>query len=212
MHYTTIFYNKSIEFYVIILSVQEEGEKIEKKDASMKQSFWELLRFAVIALAIVIPVRMLIAEPYVVSGSSMVPTFQNSNYLIVDKISYKLNSPKRNDVIVFKYPKDETKFFIKRIIALPNEIIDVKDRTITITNKDHQEGFILNEPYVENFSNNNIHYELKSNEYYVMGDNRGASSDSRYWGPVKEDLIVGKAFLRLLPLNKISIFPGSYTQ
>jgi len=192
--------------------VQEEGEKIEKKDASMKQSFWELLRFAVIALAIVIPVRMLIAEPYVVSGSSMVPTFQNSNYLIVDKISYKLNSPKRNDVIVFKYPKDETKFFIKRIIALPNEIIDVKDRTITITNKDHQEGFILNEPYVENFSNNNIHYELKSNEYYVMGDNRGASSDSRYWGPVKEDLIVGKAFLRLLPLNKISIFPGSYTQ
>ena len=75
---------------------------------SRMQSFWELVRFAIIALIIVIPIRILIAEPYVVSGSSMVPTFENGDYLIVDKISYELGSPKRDDVVVFRYPGDTT--------------------------------------------------------------------------------------------------------
>jgi len=176
------------------------------------QSFWELVRFALIALIIVIPIRVFIAEPFIVSGASMVPTFENGNYLIVDKISYKLGSPKRDDVVVFRYPGDTTKFFIKRIIGLPNETVDIKGNEVTITNETHPDGFKLDQPFVKNPANNETHLELKSDEYFVLGDNRGASSDSRYWGAVKRNLLAGKAFLRLLPINNIDFWPGNYKQ
>jgi len=182
------------------------------EEKSKWQSFWELVRFALVALLIVIPVRVLIAEPFVVSGSSMVPTFEDKNYLIIDKISYKINDPKRNDVIVFRYPNDQTKFFIKRIIGLPLETVDIKNSTVTITNKEYLNGFTLDEPYVKNIANNTTHLELKKDEYFVMGDNRNASSDSRIWGAVKKELITGRAFLRLLPINKVNLLPGSYKQ
>lgn len=185
------------------------GLKTRPKDG---QTLGELVRFAIIALAIVIPLRLFVAEPFVVSGSSMFPTFENGNYLIVDKLSYKLTDPKRDDVVVFKYPNDQTKFFIKRVIGLPGETVDIKGNTVTITNKNHPEGFTLDQPFVENGANNITHIELKGDEYFVMGDNRNASSDSRYWGPVKRDLLTGRAFLRLLPLNKLSVMPGHYKQ
>ncbi len=177
-----------------------------------KQSFWELVRFALIALIVVVPIRVFIAEPFIVSGSSMVPTFEDANYLIVDKMFYKLNNPKRDDVIIFRYPYNQAKFFIKRIIGLPNETIDIKGSVVTITNEERRNGFELYEPYVKNLSNDNKHFELKSDEYFVMGDNRSGSSDSRIWGPVKKELIIGRAFLRLLPVNEISVLPGNYKQ
>jgi len=186
-------------------------EKKVKKESGW-QTFWELARFAIIAMAIVIPIRIFIAQPFIVSGSSMVPTFENRQYLIVDEISYRLSEPERDDVVIFKYPKDTKKFFIKRIIGLPNEIVDIKGNEVIITNKKHPDGFTLDQSYVKNNANNNIHFELKDKEYFVMGDNRTASSDSRYWGAVPEKLLVGKAFLRLLPINKISIMPGNYKQ
>ncbi len=176
------------------------------------QSFWELVRFALIALIIVIPIRLFVAEPFVVSGTSMVPTFQNGDYLIVDKLSYELGSPQRDDVVVFRYPNDHTKFFIKRVIGLPNETVDIKGSAVTITNASHPDGFALAEPFVKFPSNNVTHYTLTSNEYFVMGDNRIASSDSRYWGPVTKNLFVGKAFFRLLPITNIDIWPGNFKQ
>jgi signal peptidase I len=176
------------------------------------QSFWELVRFALIALIIVIPIRVFIAEPFIVSGLSMFPTFNNGDYLIVDKLSYELGSPKRDDVVVFRYPGDTTKFFIKRIIGLPNETVDIKGNDVTITNAAHPNGLKLDQPFVQNTANNDDHIVLKSDEYFVMGDNRSASSDSRYWGPVKRNLLQGKPFLRLLPINKIDVLPGSYKQ
>jgi signal peptidase I len=184
----------------------------ELKDKTRAQSFWELLRFALIALAIVVPVRVLVAEPFIVSGSSMVPTFENGDYLIVDKISYKLSDPKRDDVVIFRYPNDTTKFFIKRIIGLPNETVDIKGAEITITNNEHKNGFVLDQPFIKSPANNDLHFELKSDEYFVMGDNRNASSDSRFWGPVKKDLLSGRAMLRLLPINKVEALPGNYKQ
>ena len=186
-----------------------ENQTIEKPQ-SVKQSFWELVRFALIALIIVVPIRVLVAEPFVVSGSSMVPTFQNANYLIIDKLSYKFSDPKRDDVVVFKYPNDTTKFFIKRIVGLPNETVDVKNNIVTITNKDNPEGLVMNEPFVKNVGGIDKHLELKADEYFVMGDNRSGSSDSRYWGAVKRSLLTGKVFLRILPLNEISLLPGSF--
>ena len=184
---------------------------METKKTKM-QSFWELVRFAIIALIIVIPVRLFVAEPFIVSGTSMVPTFENGDYLIVDKISYELGNPKRDDVVVFRYPGDKTKFFIKRVIGLPNETVDIKGNDVTITNATHPDGFKLDQPFVKNPANNDTHYVLKSNEYFVMGDNRIASSDSRYWGPVTKDLFVGKAFFRLFPINAIDVLPGNYKQ
>ena len=186
-------------------------EKKVKKESGW-QTFLELARFAIIAMAIVIPIRIFIAQPFIVSGSSMVPTFENGQYLIVDEISYRLSEPERDDVVIFKYPKDTKKFFIKRIIGLPNEIVNIKGNEVIITNKENPSGFTLDQPYVKNIANNNVHFELKDNEYFVMGDNRTASSDSRYWGAVPEKLLVGKAFLRLLPINKIDILPGNYKQ
>ncbi|HTE48860.1 MAG TPA: signal peptidase I [Candidatus Paceibacterota bacterium] len=183
-----------------------------EQQKSGKQSFWELVRFAALVLIIVIPTRVLLLEPFVVSGSSMFPTFENENYLIVDKISYRLGDPQRDDVIVFRYPNDQTKFFIKRIIGLPNETVGIKGNVVTITNAEHKDGFTLDEPYVKNTSNNDMSFELKSDEYFVMGDNRSGSSDSRYWGPVKRSLITGRALLRLLPVNEIGVLPGKYKQ
>lgn len=176
------------------------------------QSFWEIVRFAIVALLIVLPVRMLVAEPFIVSGSSMVPTFENGDYLIIDKISYKLGDPKRDDVVVFRYPNDTTKFFIKRVIGLPNETVDINGNVVTITNAEHADGFELAQPFVKNTANNETHITLKSDEYFVMGDNRSGSSDSRYWGPVKKDLLTGRALVRLLPVSHVDFMPGDYKQ
>ena len=192
-----------------------EQEKHEEKaqEKTRGQSFWELVRFALIALVIVIPIRILVAEPFIVSGSSMVPTFENGDYLIIDKISYELGSPQRGDVVIFRFPGDPTKFFIKRIIGLPNETVDIKGNEVVITNKENKQGFKLEQPFVKTPANNkDTHFELKSDEYFVMGDNRSASSDSRYWGAVKKNLLQGRAFLRLLPIDKIDILPGNYKQ
>ena len=183
-----------------------------EKEKFTKQSFWELVRFALIAIAIVIPIRIFIAQPFIVSGSSMIPTFEDGQYLIIDEISYRFNDPQRDDVVVFRYPNNTKKFFIKRIIGLPNETVDIKGNAVTVTNKDHPSGFILDQSFIENTANNDTHFELKDDEYFVMGDNRSASSDSRYWGAVPKKLLIGKAFLRLFPISKISILPGNYKQ
>jgi signal peptidase I len=189
----------------------DEKEKIITNEPE-EGSWWELARFVTIAVIIVIPIRLFVAQPFIVSGSSMFPTFEDKNYLIVDEISYKFNEPDRNDVIIFRYPKDPKKYFIKRIIGLPNETVDVEDGTITITSTEHESGLVLEEPYVEKQADGETHFELKDDEYFVMGDNRNASSDSRYWGALPRENIVGRAWLRLWPLNHIDFFPGKYTQ
>lgn len=193
---------------IIVFTMDPE----QKENRSLFRSLWELLRFIIIALLIVIPIRVFIIEPFVVSGSSMFPTFHNGDYLIVDKLSYEVGGPSRDDVVIFRYPKDPSKYFIKRIVGLPGETVDIKGGVVTITNADNKEGFILDEPFVKNNSGSEAHLELQSDEYFVMGDNRNASSDSRYWGPVKRNLIVGRAFLRLLPINDIGVLPGKYSQ
>jgi len=192
----------------------EIKEKIIKEEAqkTAKQSFWELLRFALLAIAIVIPIRLFIAQPFIVSGSSMIPTFENGEYLIVDEISYRLGDPERFDVVVFRYPLNKKKFFIKRIIGLPNETIDVKNNKVTITNEESPNGLEIPQPYVKNPGGIDARFELGEDEYFVMGDNRSASSDSRYWGAVPRDLLMGKAFLRLLPIKNLDIFPGNYKE
>lgn len=172
----------------------------------------ELIRFAIIALLIVIPIRVFVAQPFIVSGTSMVPTFENRDYLIVDELSYRFHEPYRGDVVVFRYPKDPSKFFIKRIIGLPGETISIDaEGIVSIINANAPEGFILDEPYVKNIQK--VSYpstHLSENQYFAMGDNRSGSSDSRTWGTLPKKNIVGQAFLRLIPFTHATIHPGDY--
>ena len=186
-----------------------EKEKIpETKNGG--ESFRELVLFALLSLAIVAPIRIFMAQPFIVSGSSMFPTFKNNDYLIIDELSYRLGEPERYDVVVFRYPLDTTKFFIKRIIGLPGEIIDIKGKDIFIKNTENPDGFKLDQSFINNEMNTNNHYELNNREYFVLGDNRNSSSDSRVWGVLPRELLIGKTYLRLYPLNKIDFSPGDY--
>ena len=173
--------------------------------------FMEILKFAIIASVIVVPLRLYIAQPFVVSGASMDPTFETGEYLIVDQLSYHFEAPKRESVIVFRYPNDKTKFFIKRIIGLPGETVEMHGTQVTIKNVENPKGILLHEKYVavKNEKTDNFSMTLGNDEYFVMGDNRNGSSDSRIWGPVKMSLIMGRPIVRLLPLSRISFFPGN---
>lgn len=170
---------------------------------------WDLIKFAAIALAIVIPIRLFIAQPFVVSGESMFPTFHDKEYLIVDEVSYLLNKETRGDVVVFRYPNDPKRFFIKRIVGMPNEKIEINNGNITIVNKENPNGFVLSEPYVKEAFQTTGTYTTNNDEYFVMGDNRNRSSDSRVWGTVPKKLMIGRAFLRLLPVKSLEYLPGA---
>lgn len=166
---------------------------------------WKFIFFVIIIL---LPIRLFVAEPFLVYGSSMEPNFDTGDYLIVDELSYRIGNPKRGDVVVLQPPTDESKHFIKRIIGLPFETIEVQGNVVTIYNSTNPDGFILKEPYLKFKSDKESKYILKENEYFVMGDNRAVSYDSRSWGPLTRDHITGKAFLRLYPFDSISILPG----
>lgn len=173
-----------------------------------RSTFTEVVKFALITLIIVLPIRIFVAKPFIVNGTSMDPTFRNGQYLIVDQLSYRFNPPKRGDVIVFKFPYEKKKHLIKRIIALPGETIESKAGKITIYNKENPQGFEINESYVAHKTQDTFRTTLSESDYFVMGDNRPASSDSRYWGTLRDTYITGRPLVRLFPLNKINLFPG----
>lgn len=139
----------------------------------------------------------------------MDPTFHTGEYLIVDQLTYKtFDDPKRGSVVIFRYPEDPSKFFIKRIIGLPNETVEISGSEVRVFNNENPDGFVLNEDYVVHKKNDYMKKDLESDEYFVMGDNRPQSSDSRIWGPVKKDLIAGRPLVRLFPINKLDVLPG----
>ena len=181
-----------------------------EKTANKSNFFKDIIIFAIIALAVVLPIRFWVAQPFIVSGSSMDSTFANNQYLIVDELSYRFEAVQRGDVIIFKFPDDTTKYFIKRVIGLPGETVQIEGSKVTIKNKANPQGFDLTENYITpaNFPQDHVLTTLGANQYFVMGDNRGASYDSRAWGPVDKSLIIGRPIIRLYPFNKISVFPG----
>lgn len=183
---------------------------MSKEESKQPSFFQELIKLSLIVALIVVPIRVFIAQPFIVNGASMRPAFKTGNYLIVDQISYRFENPARGDVVVFKYPKNPSIFFIKRIVGLPGETVKIRDGNIIIVNDKHPNGVKLDSPSYINPENNgrNLTQKLEGNEYFVMGDNRAASLDSRKWGPLAEKFIVGKAFLRLFPFNKMGLMPG----
>ena len=171
--------------------------------------FWDIAKIIIISLVIIIPIRYFIAQPFFVRGASMEPTYQQGDYLIVDEISYRFNDPRRGDVIIFRFPEDTSQFFIKRIIALPSEVIVIKNGLITIKNQGQPAGFTLGEEYILTTTTGDLEIKLDDNEYFVLGDNRGASHDSRRWGPLADSYIIGRVFLRAWPFNKFEIIEGT---
>lgn len=177
------------------------GKENEKKKGGFFKIFF-------ITFLIALGIRFFIAQPFIVNGDSMLPSFESGDYLIVDELSYNFRDPSRGEVIIFRFPQNPSKFFIKRIIGLPGERVEIKGNDILVATDGNKN--VLSEPYVKDIFLDPLTINLKDNEYFVMGDNRGVSSDSRNWGPVDEGLIVGRALVRFLPITEAGVLPGNY--
>lgn len=170
----------------------------------------ELAKIIIVSLVIIIPIRYFLIQPFYVKGASMEPSFYDHEYLIIDEISYRFKEPKRGDIIVFRYPLNPQEYFIKRIIGLPGEKIQVKNGQIYIFNDEKNEGEVLNETYLDKelktYSINDDVIVLANDEYFVLGDNRNSSKDSRSFGPVNESFVVGRVLFRGWPFDRINVF------
>lgn len=162
----------------------------------------------IIALAIILPIRYFLVEPFYVKGASMEPNFHDHEYLIIDRLNYRLHQPVRGDVVVFRYPYNPQEYYIKRVIGLPGETVEIKNNGVTIYNAANPDGFELPEKYLPEglmtlpTNPQFIRVDLKDNEYFMMGDNRMASQDSRVFGPVNKSFLIGRVVFRGLPVSK----------
>ena len=166
----------------------------------------DFAKILVISLLIIVPIRYYVAQPFFVRGASMEPAFHDGEYLVIDELSYRIGDPDRGEVIVFRFPLNTSQFYIKRIIGLPGETVRIKDNQVTISSKG--EEIILDEAWylADEVTAGEIEVTLNDEEYFVMGDNRSSSSDSRRWGALRDSFIVGKVFIRALPFNKFKIY------
>lgn len=171
---------------------------------------FELIQVAAVSLAIIIPVRYFLIQPFYVKGASMEPSFFDHEYLIIDELSYRFHTPERGDIVVFRYPSDPKQFFIKRVIGLPGETVEVDETQTKIYNDRHPNGVVIDESaYLGTdykISPIKRTVTLKAGEYFVMGDNRASSLDSRFFGAIKESDIVGRVWLRGWPFDRWKLF------
>ncbi|MBI2427137.1 MAG: signal peptidase I [Candidatus Kerfeldbacteria bacterium] len=194
--------------------LEEELNKLQpsQEKSALKSSlvfFVEILKVVLISLAIIIPVRHFLIQPFIVKGASMEPNFYDHEYLIIDEISYRLHEPERGDVVVIRDPRNTSQFFIKRIIGLAGETVRIHSGQITITNAENPDGFILDEQkYLDSsvVTSGSDTINLRDSEVLVLGDNRGSSLDSRVFGPVDMEKIVGRAWIRAWPLDRLTQF------
>ena len=172
--------------------------------------FAETIRTIIIVLLLAYALRLLVLQPFVVEGASMYPKFSTNDYLIVDKLSYRFVAPQRGDIIVFKYPNKLTVNYVKRIIGLPGEKVVIENGKVKIVNTEHPAGYYLDEtayldstttvsPVVKN------EFTVSADHYFVMGDNRPNSSDSRSWGLLPKEDVIGRVVIQAYPLSDISL-------
>jgi signal peptidase I len=166
--------------------------------------FWQIAKIVVISLAIIVPIRYFLFQPFFVRGASMYPSFASGDYLIINEIGYRIGDPERGDVIVFRPPQEVKQFYIKRVIGLPGEVVKIEDGKVRV-GKSEGELAELSEEYISDLTPGVTHVTLGSDEYFLLGDNRNASSDSRNWGPLTRDHIIGKALLRAWPVSDFKI-------
>ncbi len=170
---------------------------------------WETAKIVVISLAIIIPIRYYLIQPFFVRGASMTPNFDNGQYLVINEINYRFEKPERGQVIIFKYPLNPSQYYIKRIIGLPGETVEIKNGQVFVYNTNTLEEIDLDESdYLPQgrITKGNIKVELNQEEYFVLGDNRQASSDSRQWGVLPRENIIGFVWIRAWPFDSFKIF------
>ena len=169
---------------------------------------WDIVKVTVIALILAGMVRYFLVQPFFVEGASMEPNFLNGEYLLIDEISYYFKTVERGEVIVFHYPLDTSKYYIKRVIGLPGETIEIKNGKVAIYNGDNPDGFFIDESYLlrEGITVGDIKKKLSKSEYFVLGDNRLFSSDSRQWGTLPRNDIVGRVWVRAWPIARAAVF------
>ncbi|MBI3963538.1 MAG: signal peptidase I [Candidatus Kerfeldbacteria bacterium] len=176
--------------------------------SSLRSFVIETVKVLILAAAIVAPIKLFIFQPFYVKGASMEPTFADNEYLIIDKLGYRFHEPQRGDIIVFRYPRDPSQYFIKRVIGLPGEQVTIEDGTVTVHLARNGGDMTLDESYLSSdvITQGNDDVTLDANEYYVLGDNRDSSLDSRRIGSIHRSDIIGRTWLRAWPLSRISTF------
>lgn len=175
---------------------------------ALKAIFWETAEIVLVAMAIILPIRYFLVQPFFVRGQSMEPTFSDGDYLVIDEISYRFREPERGEVIVFRFPGNERDFYIKRVIGLPGETVEIKAGKVRIYNSAHPSGLTLKEPYLPaNLpTEGDLRVRLGEYEYFVLGDNRRSSYDSRRWGTLKKKEIIGRVWIRPWPIGENFLF------
>lgn len=173
-------------------------------------SLLEVAKVGLLALAIVLPIRLFIVCPFYVKGASMEPNFYDKEYLLIDEISYRFQAPQRGEVVVFRYPQDPREYFIKRIIGLPGETLKMDQGDIYLLDKSTNEWTKITETYLpstdQTFALDSNELTLGPDEFFVLGDNRAHSRDSRFFGPLNRRYLVGRVMLRGLPISRAQIF------
>ena len=177
--------------------------------------FMDIIETVVIAIAIFITVYLFLLQPHQVRGESMEPTFQDGQYILTDKLSYRFHDPERGDVIVFKSPQNESIDFIKRVVGLPGEKVKLVGGRVVVINTSHPDGLTLNETYTNGaptmpgtLLKEGDEYLVPSGQYFVFGDNRNHSSDSREFGAINKTSIIGRAWIRYWPIPAMTFIPG----
>lgn len=185
---------------------EEEEESFWSK---FSKGFIELIEFVAIAGAVLVTAHLLVAEPHQVSGNSMVPNFHNGDYILTNKLAARFSTFQRGEVIILKSPQDSNKVFIKRIIALPNESVRIQSGRVYVNGQPLPESYLPPGVITEDgtFIGEGEEIIIPQGQYFVLGDNRPASSDSREFGPIRKETIVGQAWLRYWPIQKIGIIP-----
>ncbi len=178
--------------------------------SAIRKFIWDLLEVVIVSAVVVLPIRYFLVQPFFVQGQSMEPNFHDSDYLIIDELSYRLREPQRGEVVVFKFPQDTSQYYIKRIIGLPGEILEIEENKITVFNQNFAGGLVLREEYLDGNDRQvdlgKTRIILKENEFYVLGDNRRASYDSRRWGVLPRGDIIGRVWIRAWPVNAAQAF------
>lgn len=176
---------------------------------NLKTHIIDFIQTLVVFGAIFALIYLFIAQPHKVSGLSMFPTFNDGDYIMTDKLSYRFGSPKKGDIIVLKNPRNEEQDFIKRIIAVPGDTLKVEESSVYVNGQRLAESYLPSGTYTRSggFLNEGVEIKAGPNQYFVFGDNRERSSDSREWGSLTKEEIIGKVFFRYWPPKSFGLTP-----
>jgi len=189
------------------LDIKETVGKKEKNVLAAASTFFlELIKIVILAGITIGVVRYFLFKPFYVKGQSMEPNYYEKDYLIIDELSYRFREPQRGEVIVFEAPTNNKDYYLKRILGLPGERIKIEGSKVIVYNDDHPQGVVVEELYLDENTVGSVMQTIGLDQYFVMGDNRDSSYDSRRFGPIDEKDIVGRTVLRGWPFNRISKF------